>query len=61
MFLNRLNGPNDGRSAVNPVRTIKKAAQLAADSGVKESIIVSGGDYVEDKPGLTTSRLFYCW
>ena len=42
---------NDGRSAVNPVRTIKKAAQLAwATVGVKETIIVSGGDYVEDNP-----------
>ena len=42
---------NDGRSAVNPVRTIKKAAQLAwATPGVKETIIVSGGDYVEDNP-----------
>ena len=42
---------NDGRSAVNPVRTIKRAAQLAWDTpGVKETIIVSGGDYVEDNP-----------
>ena len=42
---------NDGRSAVNPVRTIKKAAQLAwATPGVKETIIVSGGDYLEDNP-----------
>ena len=42
---------NDGRSAVNPVRDIKKAAQLAwATPGVKETIIVSGGDYVEDNP-----------
>ena len=42
---------NDGRSAVNPVRTIKKAAQLAwTTPGVKETIIVSGGDYVEDNP-----------
>ena len=42
---------NDGRSAVNPVRTIKKAAQLAwATPGVKETLIVSGGDYVEDNP-----------
>lgn len=42
---------NDGRSAVSPVRTIKKAAQLAwATVGVKETIIVSGGDYVEDNP-----------
>ena len=42
---------NDGRSAVNPVRSIKKAAQLAwSTPGVKETIIVSGGDYVEDNP-----------
>jgi hypothetical protein len=42
---------NDGRSAVNPVRTIKKAAQLAwTTPGVKETIVVSGGDYVEDNP-----------
>jgi hypothetical protein len=42
---------NDGRSAVAPVRTIKKAAQLAwATPGVKETIIVSGGDYIEDNP-----------
>ena len=42
---------NDGRSAVNPVRTIKKAAQLAwATPGVKETLVVSGGDYLEDNP-----------
>ena len=42
---------NDGRSAVNPVRTIKKAAQIAwSTPGVKETLIVSGGDYVEDNP-----------
>ena len=42
---------NDGRSAVNPVRTIKKAAQLAwSTPGVKETLIVSGGDYLEDNP-----------
>ena len=45
------NDENDGRSAVNPVRTIKKACQLAwATPGIKESIIISGGDYVEDNP-----------
>jgi len=45
------NDLNDGRSAVAPVRTIKKAAQLAwATPGVKETLIVSGGDYVEDNP-----------
>ena len=42
---------NDGRSAVAPVRTIKKACQLAWQTpGVKETIIVAGGDYVEDNP-----------
>ena len=42
---------NDGRSAVNPVRTIKKAAQLAwTTPGVKETLVISGGDYVEDNP-----------
>jgi len=42
---------NDGRSAVNPVRTIKKAAQIAwTTPGVKETLVVSGGDYVEDNP-----------
>jgi hypothetical protein len=45
------NDESDGRSAVSPVRTIKRAAQLAwQTSGVKETIIVSGGDYVEDNP-----------
>ena len=42
---------NDGRSAVNPVRTIKRGCQLAWETpGIKETIIVSGGDYVEDNP-----------
>ncbi len=45
------NDENDGRSAVNPVRTVKKACQLAwTTPGVKETVIVSGGDYVEDNP-----------
>ena len=45
------NDENDGRSPVNPVRTIKKACQLAWETpGVKESIIVAGGDYTEDNP-----------
>jgi len=45
------NDLNDGRSAVNPVRTIKKAAQLAWQTpGVKETLVVSGGDYLEDNP-----------
>ena len=42
---------NDGRSPVNPVRTIKKACQLAWQTpGVKESIIIAGGEYIEDNP-----------
>jgi hypothetical protein len=42
---------NNGRSAAQPVRTIKRAAQLAWETpGVKETIIVSGGDYREDNP-----------
>ena len=42
---------NDGRSAVNPVRTIKRACQIAwSTPGVKETVIISGGDYVEDNP-----------
>ena len=47
---------NDGRSAAKPVRTIKKAAQIAyslqQDTQTPEyvSIIVSGGEYLEDNP-----------
>ena len=42
---------NDGRSAVNPVKSIKRAAQIAWGTvGVKETLIVSGGDYEEDNP-----------
>jgi hypothetical protein len=42
---------NDGRSPVNPVRTIKRACQLAWETpGVKESIIIAGGEYLEDNP-----------
>ena len=45
------NDSNDGRSPVNPVRTIKKACQLAwATPGVKETIVVAGGNYEEDNP-----------
>jgi hypothetical protein len=45
------NDENDGRSAVAPVRTIKRACQIASASvGVKETVIISGGDYVEDNP-----------
>ena len=49
---------NDGRSAARPLRTIKKAAQVAYSlqkatpdpSDEYVSIIVSGGDYLEDNP-----------
>ena len=41
---------NDGRSAAKPVRTIKRAAQIAAATPDKESLIVAGGDYKEDNP-----------
>ena len=42
---------NDGRSAVAPVRTIKKACQIAwSTPGIKETVIISGGNYVEDNP-----------
>ena len=40
----------DGRSATKPVRTIKRATQLAAETGDKETLIVAGGDYLEDNP-----------
>jgi len=40
----------DGRSATKPVRSIKRATQLAASTGDKETIIVAGGDYLEDNP-----------
>ena len=49
---------NDGRSAARPVKTIKKAAQIAYGlqkatpdpSDEYVSIIVSGGEYLEDNP-----------
>ena len=42
---------NDGRSAAAPVRTIKRACQIASQTvGVKETVIIAGGDYVEDNP-----------
>jgi hypothetical protein len=49
---------NDGRSAARPVATIKKAAQIAyglqeavpTDGDEYVSIIVSGGEYLEDNP-----------
>jgi hypothetical protein len=42
---------NDGRSAAAPVRTIKRACQIASQTkGVKETVVISGGDYVEDNP-----------
>jgi len=40
----------DGRSATKPVRTIKRATQLAALTDQKETLIVAGGDYLEDNP-----------
>jgi hypothetical protein len=40
----------DGRSATKPVRTIKRATQLAAETAQKETLIVAGGDYLEDNP-----------
>ena len=45
------NDDNDGRSAAAPVRTIKRACQIASQTvGIKETVIVAGGDYVEDNP-----------
>ena len=45
------NNANNGRSAATPVRTIKRACQIASSTiGVKETVIISGGDYVEDNP-----------
>jgi len=49
---------NDGRSAARPVKTIKKAAQIAYTlqkatpdpSDEYVSLIVSGGEYLEDNP-----------
>jgi len=40
----------DGRSATKPVRSIKRATQLAAETDQKETLIVAGGDYLEDNP-----------
>ena len=40
----------DGRSATKPVRSIKKAAQLASLTADKETLIVAGGEYLEDNP-----------
>jgi|TARA_B100000073_G_scaffold98267_1_gene78111 hypothetical protein len=40
----------DGRSATKPVSTIKRATQLAALTNDKETLIVAGGDYLEDNP-----------
>ena len=45
------NDSNNGRSAAAPVRTIKRACQIASQTkGVKETVVVSGGEYVEDNP-----------
>jgi hypothetical protein len=42
---------NDGRSVASPVRTIKRGCQIATESeNVKETVIIAGGDYVEDNP-----------
>ena len=35
----------DGRSATKPVRSIKRATQLAAETDQKETLIVAGGEY----------------
>ena len=40
----------DGRSATKPVRTIKRGAQIAGETPEKETLIVAGGDYLEDNP-----------
>ena len=40
----------DGRSATKPVATIKRATQLAAETTDRETLIVAGGDYLEDNP-----------
>ena len=45
------NDSNNGRSAAAPVRTIKRACQIASvTKGVKETVVVSGGEYIEDNP-----------
>ena len=42
---------NDGRSVASPVRTVKRGCQIATESvNVKETVIIAGGDYVEDNP-----------
>ena len=40
----------DGRSATKPVKTIKRGAQLASLTDQKETLIVAGGEYLEDNP-----------
>jgi len=40
----------DGRSAAKPVRSIKRGAQLASLTDEKETLIVAGGEYLEDNP-----------
>ena len=40
----------DGRSATKPVKTIKRGAQLASITDQKETLIVAGGEYLEDNP-----------
>jgi len=41
---------NNGRSPAKPVKTIKKAAQLAAATVGRETLIIAGGEYYEDNP-----------
>ena len=40
----------DGRSATKPVASIKRAAQLASETDDKETLIIAGGEYLEDNP-----------
>ena len=45
------NDENDGRSPAAPVRSIKRGCQIAsATVGVKETVVIAGGDYTEDNP-----------
>ena len=40
---------------------LKSSAVSVVNSGVKETIIVSGGDYVEEQLNLSTTRCVCCW
>ena len=44
------NDQNNGRSPAKPVKTIKRAAQIAASTPGRETLIVAGGEYYEDNP-----------